>query len=148
MRLWVGLELMGCRRTARPKGVCNGCLYTVTELGDNIKLSDGVNEINLSKEQVGEQLRYSWARAYYGVQGYTFDKRVLLMDTSHMHFTRRHAYVAVSRVRDPEKCHVPTPQQENTLLEKAYGVAKQLIAGAAAKHQEEILRKLQENASD
>ena len=103
MRLWVGLELMGCRRTARPKGVCNGCLYTVTELGDNIKLSDGVNEISLSKEQVGEQLRYSWARTYYGVQGYTFDRRVLLMDTGHVHFRRRHAYVAVSRARDPEK---------------------------------------------
>ena len=144
MRIWVGLELLGCKRNSAARGVRNGCTYTVTALeGESVQLTDGQHEITLSAAQVGAQLRYSWARTYYGVQGWTFrDKRVQLMDTRHVHFTRRHAYVAVSRVTDPDLCSVPTPQQEGELYKQALATTAQLVQCVAEAKQEHLLRRI------
>ena len=51
----------------------------------------------VSLKTMEEQLRLSHAMVYAAVQGRTFTGRVRLWDTGHIHFTKTHLLVGISR---------------------------------------------------
>jgi DNA polymerase III delta prime subunit len=124
MIFYEGIELVGCRRTSGP-GVVNGILYVVREVhsdpvGITIETLKGDAKLRLPIREATEQLRHASARVVAGCQGLTFEgKRVLLLQADHRFFTRRHLYVAASRVDLPDNFLVPSVRDEALLLKKA-----------------------------
>jgi hypothetical protein len=97
MLIWPGIQLLGAVPTER-KGIRNGCLYTVTEIGeDSVRLQEV--DAELTFDQVKSWLRLSYAQTYASVQGTEFDAQLRLHDVGHRFFTRRHLFVGLSRAR-------------------------------------------------
>ena len=120
MYIWPGLELIGCSRGSGKKDVVQGVLYVIKEITDtHVKLEmrdeyckdpqnkteDELPEVIL--EDVCSQLRLCHAMCYYTVQGRTIkDKPIVLLDTSHPHFSVRALIVALSRTTHGKWLHI------------------------------------------
>ena len=87
--------MFACTRSVT-KGLRNGILYTVEQVGDTTVLEGG---ISLTKEEVSKYLRPSWAQTYASSQGLTLEGRVQLCDSGHKHFTSRMLLMGLSRAR-------------------------------------------------
>ena len=81
------------------KGIRNGCLYTVTEIGKETLRVQELPDTELSFDQVKSWLRLSYAQTYASVQGTEFTAQLRLHDTNHRFFTRKHLFVGLSRAR-------------------------------------------------
>ena len=76
----------------------NQCLYTVKEVGgDSVSFQE--LESTFTHEQVKQWFRLSYAQTYASCQGTEFDGPLRLWDTTNVHFTRRHLFVALSRAK-------------------------------------------------
>ena len=98
MLIWPGIELLGAVPTER-KGIRNGCLYTVAEIGEETVSLQELPGVTLTFEQVKLWLRLSYAQTYASVQGSEFTAQLRLHDTTHHFFTLRHLFVGLSRAR-------------------------------------------------
>ena len=98
MLIWPGIQLLGAVPTKR-KGIRNGCLYTVAEVGgDTVRIQE-LAGVTLTFDQVKSWLRLSYAQTYASVQGSEFTAQLRLHDTTHHFFTIRHLFVGLSRAR-------------------------------------------------
>ncbi len=95
MKLWPGLQLLGCV-SAEKKGVRNGCLYTVTSVGDGLVHLEGL-PVAFTYEQTTLWLRLSYAQTYASCQGTEFTESLCLWDVGHKYFSMRHLFVGLSR---------------------------------------------------
>ena len=93
MWLWPGAQVYACCRAVQ-RGLRNGMLYTVEDVGETTRLS---GDITLSKEQASRWLRPSFAQTYHSSQGLTLEGRVELCDTSSPRFTSRMLLMGLSR---------------------------------------------------
>ena len=94
-----GLCLMAC---CPKRGLLhNGARFTVLEASANgLKLgTDNAEEISLSLEEAGRDLRLTHAITYHCSQGMTLEGRVRLYDCGHPRYTLRHLYVGLSRAK-------------------------------------------------
>ncbi len=98
MLLWPGIQLLGAVPTER-RGIRNGCLYTVAEIGDDTVRLEELGGATFTFDQVKSWLRLSYAQTYASVQGTEFDAPLRLHDVGHCFFTRRHLFVGLSRAR-------------------------------------------------
>ena len=74
-------------------------------------------EVEIAKEDVCGQLRMTHSMCYYTVQGRTIKSRhILLLDTSHPHFTTRALIVGLSRASHGDFVHVGDGETEQTFL--------------------------------
>lgn len=101
MWLWPGIELLGCCQ-AEKKGIRNGVLYTVESIDQEQEQVCLAGGLELSFQQVKAWLRLSFAQTYASCQGSEFEGTLRLHDTAHLHFTRRHLFVGLSRARAAE----------------------------------------------
>ena len=95
MFLWPGAQVYACCRSVQ-RGLRNGMLYTVEEVGETTLLSGG---ITLDKEQASRWLRPSFAQTYHSSQGLTLEGRVELCDVTSPRFTSRMLLMGLSRAR-------------------------------------------------
>ena len=103
MLLWPKMELIGCPRGRAAKhSVVQGVVYTLLYVGAlsvlRMKPEYGDEEIEVPIEEIPYLLRLTHAMCYYTVQGRTIkDRRIMLIDTDHPHFSRRALIVGLSR---------------------------------------------------
>ena len=144
MLIWEGIELIGCPRgSGKPTcGIVQGVLYRVTRiLDDCIEVTmheryqrvtaavdddeedeedpsrDDSTPVKIASEDVPLLLRLTHAVCYFTVQGRTIeDKHILLLDTSHRHFSKRSLIVGASRATHHKYVHVATEEQEKAWL--------------------------------
>jgi hypothetical protein len=120
--------------------LCNGVLYTVRGIDAERVVVDMQarycaprrnyrgelvpHAARLDREEVGVelplataalQLRPTHAMCYASAQGRTMDVPVLLLDTTHPHFTTRHLIVGLGRATGGHLVRVPTDEQERAL---------------------------------
>ena len=84
---------------------------------------DSPETVELSHDEASMFLRLTYALTYASIQGRTIrNKHICLLDVHHKrYFTTRHLIVGVSRATHGQYVHVPTQQQEETILRKASG---------------------------
>ena len=134
------------RGSGKPKcGIVQGVLYRVTRiLDDCIEVTmheryrraapceapeddeeedeedprrDDSKPVMIALEDVPLLLRLTHAVCYFTVQGRTIDdKHILLLDTSHRHFSKRSLIVGASRATHHQYVHVATDEQEQAWL--------------------------------
>ena len=76
----------------------NQCLYTVKELGEDVVTFEEL-ESAFSHDQLRQWFRLSYAQTYASCQGTGFAGPARLWDTSNVHFSKRHLFVALSRAK-------------------------------------------------
>ena len=97
MWIWPGLELFG-RVAGEKRGIRNQCLYEIEKIEDEqVKVKD--NDRWFTFEDVKQLFRMSFAQTFASCQGTEFDGKLRLWDTSNPHFSKRHLFVAMSRVK-------------------------------------------------
>ena len=109
MWLYPGCPLIGHLQGKR-HGIYNGALYWVTHITPDeehvwVKNADG-DEVRLTTSFVGQSLLLAYAICIYSSQGLTLQGRVRVVDTTNIHFERRHLYVAASRSTSAELLEV------------------------------------------
>ncbi|MCP3878243.1 MAG: hypothetical protein GY701_07610 [Sulfitobacter sp.] len=100
--LFAGTRLIGANNDTRR--VCNGGFLTVGEVREtecDVTDEQG-GTFTLSHQQVCRSTRLAWAITVTSSQSREFDCSVCLWDLGSPHYTKRHLYVAMSRVRRPE----------------------------------------------
>ena len=106
------MELIGCPRgRAANYGVVQGVVYTLLYVGAlsvlRMRPEYGDEEIEVPIEEIPYLLRLTHAMCYYTVQGRTIkDRRIMLIDTDHPHFSRRALIVGLSRATHSKVSHV------------------------------------------
>ena len=120
MRVWEGIELIGCPRGSGKKlGVVQGVMYHVTAITD-ISLTvvmqkeyrrcpDTVQageEATVPLEEVCTQLRPAHALCYYTCQGRSISRKIVLLDTGHKYFSVRALIVGLSRATHGSLLHI------------------------------------------
>ena len=90
---------------------------------DNKYNEESLDTVELSYNEASSYLRLTYSLTYANIQGRTFrNKHLCLLDTHHRSFfTTRHLIVGVSRATHGRFVHMPTEQQEDTVLRKAIG---------------------------
>ena len=73
-------------------------------------------DIVLSHRDASLALRLSYCLCYASTQGLTIDKRMLLLDLEHPHFSVRSLIVGLSRVTAGSLVHAATVEQEKVLM--------------------------------
>ena len=137
MWIWPKMTLIGCPRGSGKDLVVQGVLYHIKEITEtSVKLrmdeeyikeyrqeNDGdtaepkTAEVEVPKEDVCSQLRMTHAMCYYTVQGRTIAGRhILLLDTTHPHFTTRALIVGLSRATHGDFVHVGDGETEQAFL--------------------------------
>ena len=101
MWLWVGMEVFACCRSVT-KGLRNGLLYTVEEVGDTVR----VGGATLTLEEASKFLRPSFAQTYASSQGLTLEGLVAVCDSGHRNFTTRMLLIGLSRSRGSDLVQV------------------------------------------
>ena len=125
MLLWPQMELIGCPRGRAAKhSVVQGVVYTLLYVGAlsvlRMKPEYGDEEIEVPIEEIPYLLRLTHAMCYYTVQGRTIkDRRIMLIDTDHPHFSRRALIVGLSRATHNKVVHVADNEAE--LLGREWG---------------------------
>ena len=108
MFIWVGLKLLACVKDSnKDTRIKNGMEYEVLAFTDSTvtlrQLHPATPDKNgepftLPHDVCALVMRLQHALCYYSTQGRTLrDGRVRLTQTSHMHFTKRHLIVGLSR---------------------------------------------------
>ena len=78
---------------------------------------DDRKPVKIAFEDVPLLLRLTHAVCYFTVQGRTIEnEHILLLDTSHHHFTKRSLIVGASRATHHRYVHVATDEQERAWL--------------------------------
>ena len=95
MKLWPGLQLLGCVSSEK-KGVKNGCLYTVWNVGKGVVRLEGL-PVTFTFEQTTLWLSLSYAQTYASCQGTEFTEALSLWDVGHRYFSMHHLFVGLSR---------------------------------------------------
>ena len=137
MWIWVGMTLIGCPRGSGKDLVVQGVLYHIKEITEtSVKLqmdeeytkeyrkeveqgeiAQEPKMVEVPKEDVCSQLRMMHASCYYTVQGRTIRNRhIVLLDTSHPHFTTRALVVGLSRAEHGDFVHVGDGETEQAFL--------------------------------
>ena len=141
-----GVELIGCPcGTGRHHhGIVQGVVYRIARVGeanvtlemnpeyrretqgedeDDDDLANAPETVNMPLTDVPRVLRLTHAMCYFTVQGRTLrDKHLLLLDTTHSHFSRRALVVGMSRATHGSFVHVASNEYE------------QFITGRRRKH--------------
>ena len=118
MLLWPQMELIGCPRGRAAKhSVVQGVVDTLLYVGAlsvlRMKPEYGDEEIEVPIEEIPYLLRLTHAMCYYTVQGRTIkDRRIMLIDTDHPHFSRRALIVGLSRATHSNAVHVADSEVE------------------------------------
>ena len=95
---------------------------------DDSEDDDHLERVTLTHLDACRNLRMTYALCYYSAQGTTLrDRHVVLFDTRHQikdvsHFAMRHLIVGLSRATHGSYVHIPTTNQEATLLKGMRGV--------------------------
>ena len=86
-------------------------------------LDEAIETVELSHKDASTQLRLTYALTYANIQRRTIrQKHICLMDGHHRKFfTTRHLIVGMSRATHGRFVHVPSEQQEETVMRKATG---------------------------
>jgi hypothetical protein len=134
MWIWHGMTLIGCPRGSGKDLVVQGVLYHIKEITEtSVKLqmdqeytkeyrqengdTAEPKTVEVPKEDVCSQLRMTHAMCYYTVQGRTIAGRhILLLDTTHPHFTTRALIVGLSRATHGDFVHVGDGETEQAFL--------------------------------
>ena len=100
--LFEGTRLMGANNDT--KGVVNGGFLTAGEVreGDCDVTDEWGASCTLTHAQVGRSTRLAWAITVTASQSREFDCSVCLWDLGSRHYSMRHLYVAMTRVRRPD----------------------------------------------
>ena len=117
MQLWPQMELIGCPRGRAAKHSAGQGVYPFLYIGAlsvlPMKPPYGVEEIEVPIEEIPYLLRLTHAVCYYTVQGRTIkDRRIMLIDTDHPHFSRRALIVGLSRATHSNAVHVADSEVE------------------------------------
>ena len=122
MFIWVGIELIGCPRGSGKSLVVQGVLYTVVDIRDKVVQlrmreeycrGEKDEEVEVPLNEVCSQLRLTHAMCYYTCQGRTVkDRHILLMDTTHSHFSTRSLIVGLSRTTHGRFLHIGDEESE------------------------------------
>ena len=103
MFIWPGLTLLGCVQASK-RSVRNNVLYRVVAIAeDTVTLQPVEGEaqaFELSISQTSEWLRLPFAQTFASCQGGEFTAPLRIHDTTNVHFTRRHLFVAMSRAKE------------------------------------------------
>ena len=122
MHVWVGLELIGCPRGSGKHMTVQGVIYTVTAITEEALelqmrpeychgFADEKAQVPL--EDACAQLRLCHAQCYYTCQGRTvLDRHIVLLDTTHKHFSVRALIVGLSRATHSRWLHVGDDNSE------------------------------------
>ena len=120
MRVWEGIELIGCPRGSGQKlGIVQGVMYHVTTVSEDTltvvmqteyrrdpELVQAGEEATLPLAEVCTQLRPAHALCYYTAQGRSISRPMVLLDTSHQHFSVRALIVGLSRATHGDLLHI------------------------------------------
>ena len=122
MRIWTGMELIGCPRGSGKQLVVQGVIYTVTRITESHLILQmrpeychGADDEQASVplEDVCEQLRLCHAMCFYTVQGRTVrDRHIVLLDTENRNFRVRALIVGLSRATHGSFLHVGDDNSE------------------------------------
>ena len=122
MHVWPGQELIGCPRGSGKQRVVQGVIYTVTAINEEgIELQmlpeyrRGADDETTSVpwDEVCAQMRLCTALCYYTAQGRTIrDRHIVLLDTTHQHFSVRALIVGLSRATHGKWLHIGDDQSE------------------------------------
>ena len=121
MYVWPGLELIGCPRGSKKQKVVQGVVYTVTDMDEEgiaLKMLDEYRQGQKDEEakvqwpDVCTQLRLCHRLCYYTVQGRTIHRHIVLLDTTHKHFSVRALIVGLSRAVHGKWLHVGDEHSE------------------------------------
>jgi hypothetical protein len=80
--------------------------------------------IDLSHRDASLALRLSHCLCYASTQGLTIDKRVVMFDLEHRHFSVRSLIVGISRVTNGKLVHAATKQREDDMMARTREVPK------------------------
>ena len=124
MRIWPGIELIGCPRGSGKQLVVQGVIYTVTGITDthlNVQMQPEYchgaddEQASVPLEDVCEQLRLTHAMCFYTTQGRTVrDRHIVLLDTANRNFSVRALIVGLSRATHGSFLHVGDETSEAT----------------------------------
>ena len=122
MYVWPGLELIGCPRGSGKQKVIQGVVYTVTDMDEQgiaLKMLDDYchgqkdEDAKVPWPEVCTQLRLCHSLCYYTCQGRTIrDRHIVLLDTTHKHFSVRALIVGLSRAVHGKWLHVGDEKSE------------------------------------
>ena len=122
MHVWPGLELIGCPRGSGKQRVVQGVVYVVVSLDQEAlhlemmpEYCHGVDgeKASVPWNEVCAQLRMAHAMCYYTCQGRTIrDRHIVLLDTTHQHFSVRALIVGLPRATPCSWQHVGDQQSE------------------------------------
>ena len=122
MHVWPGLELIGCPRGSGKQLVVQGVVYVVVsmdpeavhlEMLPEYRHGAAGEQAKVPWEDVCGQLRMAHAMCYYTSQGRTIrDRHIVLLDTTHQHFSVRALIVGLSRATHGSYLHVGDEQSE------------------------------------
>ena len=113
MKVWVGLELLCCRRRYEKNSCVSGARYIVERWDDTtitVKLHSDYTEEDqyfaLTHKRASEQLRLQHALCYASIQGRTFrDTHIILLDLDNKNVTMRDLITAMSRPTHGQYLH-------------------------------------------
>ena len=122
MHVWPGLELIGCCRGSGQQRVVQGVVYVVVgmcqealhlEMMPEYRHGADGEKASVPWAEVCAQLRMAHAMCYYTCQGRTVrDRHIVLLDTTHQHFSVRALIVGLSRATHGSWLHVGDEQSE------------------------------------
>ena len=93
-----GGQILQGATPAKSRGVCNGVLYEITEVGaETITLKDELDEYVVPHDFVAKFTKLSHARTIFQSQSSTLHGVVAVHDLQSPVFSTRHLLVAVSR---------------------------------------------------
>ena len=113
MRVWVGLELLCCRRKYEKRACVSGARYIVESwdsISITVKLHHDYTEhdqfFTLSHKRAAEMMRLQHALCYASIQGRTFrDTHIVLLDLDNPNVTMRDLITAMSRPTNGRYLH-------------------------------------------
>ncbi len=116
MRVWIGLELIGCSRGSGIERTVQGVLYVITDITKthlDLQMRDDYchgaadEKVSVPLEEACCQLRMAHAMCYYTMQGRTVrDRHCVLLDTDHPYFNVRSLVVGLSRATHGRYLHI------------------------------------------
>ena len=122
MHIWPGLELIGCCRGSGKQRVVQGVVYTVTQMNQEGITLEMLQEYRRGADdetttvpwdEVCAQLRLCHALCFFTIQGRTIrDRHIVLLDTTHQHFSVRALIVGLSRATHGKWLHVGDEESE------------------------------------